>query len=83
MVDMPKLGRTVKIKFWSLRNELGNNLGVIFDTDKVVERECRRVRTEDGWKWQIKGLNQLCKYDYYALADQEILNEYRSDITVL
>jgi hypothetical protein len=81
-VNLPKFRETVKIKFWSLRPGLGANLGVIFDMDTQVEREAYRVRTDDDWKWQIKGLRQLKKYDYYAEEDQYILDDCGSSIEI-
>ena len=77
-MKLPKLYRPVKIEFWSLRNKLGRNYGVIFDCDEIVERTVMRVRTKSGWKWQIKDLALLLEWDYYAEQDQEILNEYES-----
>lgn len=82
-MGLPHFRKTVKIKFWSLRNGVSDGLGVVLDIDTEVERDAYRVKTEDGWKWQIKGLAQLEKWDYFAVADQEILDEYGSDIEVV
>ena len=79
---LPHLRKTVRVKFWSLRNGIGANLGVIYDIDTMVERDAYRVRADDGWKWQIKGLNSLLKYDLTAETDQEIFDEYGSDLEV-
>jgi len=81
-MDLPKLRKTVKIKFLSLRNGVGYNLGVIYDIDTEIERECYRVKDGDSWKWQIKDLKKLALWDYFAETDQEILDEYGSDIDV-
>ena len=81
-MNLPHLRKTVTIRFSSLRNGFGPNLGVIFDVDTMVEREAYRVRVGNDWKWQIKGLNNLSQYDYYAEADQDILDEYGSEIDV-
>lgn len=81
-MNLPKFRETVKIKFWSLRNGVGPNLGVINDIDTKVVRECYRVKTEDGWKWQIRALNILNKVDWYADEDQYILDDHGSEIEV-
>lgn len=82
-MELPNLRKTVKIKFWSLRNGIGEGLGVIFDIDTKVERYAYRKRTKDGdWKWQIRELNKLYPYDPHVEIDQEILDEYGSEIEV-
>lgn len=81
-MELPKLRQTVRIKFWSLRNGVGPTLGVIFDIDTKVEREAYRVRTDDGWRWQVKALNQIVKYDSSAETDQEIFDEFGSELEV-
>jgi len=78
-MKLPKLYRVVAIEFWSLRNGLGANLGVIFDIDTRVKRLARRVLCASGWVWQIKDLNTIWEWDYAALQDQEILNEIGMD----
>jgi len=52
-MKLPKLYRVVRIKFWSLRSGIGQGGGVICDIDVEVERLARRVRSSDGWKWQL------------------------------
>jgi chloramphenicol 3-O-phosphotransferase len=79
MIKLPKLRETVTIKFSSLRNGLGPNLGVIFDIDTIVERKAYRKRNGDGWKWQIKEYNKIIKYDHHVETDQEILDEIGQD----
>ena len=79
-MKLPKLYRPVKIKFWSLRNKLGQNMGVIFDCDEIVERLAMRVRTDLGWKWQIKNLQLISEWDWGVITDQEILNESDCEI---
>ena len=81
MNKLPKLGRVIKIKFWSLRNGLGGGLGVIFDIDTQVERLCRRAKVDGGWKWQIKDAFKLSEYDYFVETDQDILNEIGMDVS--
>jgi len=75
-----KLYRPIKVKFWSLRNGLGQNMGVIFDIDTEIERTVMRVRTKNGWKWQIQHLPRLLEWDWYAEIDQECLNEYGAEL---
>jgi len=77
---LPKLYAPVRIKFWSLRDGLGSNYGVVFDVDTQVERKCRRVKFEGGWKWQIVDFMNLAEWDYMAEQDKEILDEYGSDL---
>ena len=77
-MKLPKLYAPTKIKFWSLRNGLGEGLGVIFDIDTEVERICRRVRVLGGWKWQIIDAVNMSEYDYFVDEDQFILDEIGS-----
>jgi len=74
-MKLPKLRESVEIEFWSLRSDVGENLGVIFDVDTLVRRVCYRTKDGDTWRWQIKGLNQLPYCDCFADTDQECLNE--------
>ena len=78
--QLPKLYRPVKIRFSSLRNAIGENGGVMFDCDQMVERTAMRVNTGNGWKWQIKDISTIWEWDYFAESDQEILTEHGSDI---
>ena len=73
-MKLPKMYAPVKIKFWSLRNGLGPGLGVIFDIDTEVERKCRRVRTKDGWKWQLVRYFQDRDWDWALEQDKECLD---------
>lgn len=79
-VQLPKMYAPVKIKFWSLRLGFGANYGVIFDVDTRVERKCRRVRCDGGWKWQIVDFLKLRLIDYVAEQDKEILDECGSGL---
>ena len=81
-MDLPKLYRVVVIKFWSLRNGIGNSGGVIFDEDEQVTRMARRVLCTEGWKWFIKDYYKLLEWDWYAYPDQEMLDEFGSDLEV-
>jgi hypothetical protein len=77
---LPKLYRSIYIRFSSLRNGVGSGLGVIFDIDTMVIQKCRRVRTSDGWKWQLCSVDNLMEWDYMAETDQEVLDEYTDEI---
>jgi hypothetical protein len=79
-MSLPNFRKTVKIKFWSLRNGVGASLGVIHDIDTLVERECYRVRDGDDWRWQIKALNNIGRYDRSAYTDQDTLEAYASEL---
>jgi len=79
-MKLPRLYAPVKIKFWSLRNGLGANYGVIFDIDTEVERKCRRVKCDGGWKWQIVDFMKLAEWDCTADIDKEILDDCGSDL---
>lgn len=79
-MELPVFRKTVNIKFWSLRDGLGESLGVIHDIDTEVERECYRVRDGDDWRWQIKALNTIGKWDWAAYTDQETLDNYGSEL---
>ena len=79
---LPKLFRPIKVKFWSLRNGIGQNMGVIFDIDTKVERTVMRVRCANDWKWQIQHLPKLLKWDWCVEIDQECLNEYGSELVI-
>ncbi len=81
-MTLPNLRKTVKIRFWSLRNGVGQGLGVIFDIDTKVERDAYRVRTESGWKWQIRGAKREARWDPSVETDQDILDEYGSEAEV-
>lgn len=55
-----KVGTVRNIKFWSLTNAIGPNLGVIFDVDCEEIALCRVVLREDGTKkWQF--VNSICR----------------------
>jgi len=76
----PKLYAPVKIKFWSLRNGLGSNLGVIYDIDTEVTRKCRRVLCASGWKWQLINYYRHRDWDWTLEQDKEILDEYLDEL---
>lgn len=72
-----KAFQTKKLTFGALRSELGSNLGVIFDVDTEITRNCRVVIGEDGLKkWQIIKVDiKQVEWDYFVDEDQECLNE--------
>ena len=74
MSDLPKLYRPVRLCFWSLRECFGPNLGVTEIDEKVI-RKCMRVRTDDGWAWQICNASKLREWDWFVDTDQECVNE--------
>jgi len=74
-MELPNFRKTVKIKFWSLRNTIGQSGGVCFDVDTKVTRVVYRVKVDDSWRWQIKGFNRLPASDCFAETDQECLVE--------
>jgi len=74
----PTLGTISKIKFSSLRNAIGANGGVIFDTDSKVTYLCRVVRVPDGLKWQIVK-NKYQRDDCLIEYDQECLDQHGID----
>lgn len=59
---------------------MAQNGGVIFDCDTEVERLVVRVLCPGGWKWQIKNLNDILKWDLGACVDQECLEMNGSDL---
>ena len=79
-MKLPKMYRPIKIKFWSLRTMVGIGGGVIYDNDELVERICRRVKTREGWKWQIINAEELSLWEPYVEVDKEILDEYGSEL---
>lgn len=78
-MKLPKLFRVVTIEFWSLRNGVGEDFGVIFDIDTKVQRRARRVRTRYGWNWQIESLYKTLEWDWCAEQDQDTLDNYSYD----
>jgi len=83
-MKLPKLYRPIKVKFWSLRNGLGDGLGVIFDVDTEVERTIMRVIGDgDGWEWQIKNYARDIENDYFLDTDLCVLNDAPLDIELI
>ncbi len=79
-MDLPKLYSPVIIEFDSLRNGLGEGMGVIFDIDTKVRRKCMRVLNRGSWVWQIVNYYDLLEWDYFAYTDQEILLMYGPEV---
>ena len=63
-----------RIKFWTLRDAMGDSGGVICDNDTQVIRKCRVVIGEYGLKWQLVK-DEEYRHHYCNETDQEILNE--------
>lgn len=76
----PKLYREVWIKFWSLRNGVGSNLGVINDIDTEVVRKCRRVLDCGEWKWQLVDYQENIEWDWALDMDKEVLDMNGSEL---
>lgn len=80
-LNLPKMYSPVNIKFSSLRNCLGENLGVIFDNDTIIERKAMRVmKAGGGWKWQIKDFHKKSEWNYNIEIDQSVLDEISDDL---
>jgi len=76
-MELPKFRQSVLIEFSSLRNGIGCGGGVVLDIDTVVTRMAYRTKTPEttrGWKWQIRGINGILKYDWNVETDQECLD---------
>ena len=80
MKKLPKMYAPVDITFWSLRNGLGAGYGVVFDIDTKVTRKCRRVRTDNGWKWQLVRYYQDRDWDWTLETDKETLENALEDL---
>lgn len=64
-----------KIKFWSLRDDVGASGGVECDIDTLIIRKCQVVRTVDGLKWQlVKDKQYDSWYTHVNETDQECLD---------
>ena len=73
-MNLPRLYAPVKIKFWSLRTGLGQNLGVIFDMDTEVEQLCRRILCPGGWKWQLVHYWRDVEWDLGMDQDKQMVD---------
>lgn len=79
-MSLPKLYAPVYITFGTLRDELSEGYGVMFDCDADTVRKCRRVACDGGWKWQIVNYYQDRDWDWSLEQDKEILDNYGSDL---
>jgi len=68
-----KVRQIKRIKFWTLRDCVGDSGGVICDSDTQVIRKCRVVLGEYGLKWQLVK-DEEYKYHYCNETDQECLD---------
>lgn len=78
---LPPLRNSVLIEFWSLRNAIGANGGVVLDVDTKIRREWYRKKTTDGWKWVIKGYKRLIASEWFLETDQECLDNMENPTT--
>jgi len=80
-VRLPKMHKVIKVDLDVLRPSLAGGLGVIFDCDDVVERKVRRVKCENGWKWQlVKDSKDQDEWDYYFDDDKEIIEDINYEL---
>jgi hypothetical protein len=76
---LPKFGARVLIRFSSLRTH-GGLQGVTFDCDEMVQRVCRRVHCDGGWKWQIVNYEKMRLWHGSTVdQDKEILDMYTGE----
>lgn len=75
--ELPRMYRAIEVELDVMRNGIGSGGGVIYDIDKVVKRNIRRVRDATGWRWQLvrKDKHQEV-WDYFFDQDRESLNEF-------
>jgi hypothetical protein len=72
-----------RIKFWTLRDYVGDSGGVICDNDTQVIRKCRVVIGEYGLKWQLVKDDEY-EHHYYNETDQECLdNTLVNDVEIV
>ncbi len=74
-----------KIKFWSLRDDIGPSGGVECDIDTLIIRKCQVVRTSYGLKWQLVKDSQYNDwYMHVNDTDQECLdNTNINDVEII
>ena len=76
-MKLPKLYSIKKVKFWTLRLDVGQNLGME-EVDKLVELKARRVMGKDGdIIWQI-----VDKKPGYKLTDHISINELENIVSI-
>ena len=69
-----KVRQIKRIKFWTLRDCIGDSGGVICDNDTQVIRKCRVVHGQYGLKWQLVKDDEYMHH-YFNEVDQECLDE--------
>tara|TARA_R110001592_G_C12622751_1_gene698210 strand:- start:262 stop:504 length:243 start_codon:yes stop_codon:yes gene_type:complete len=71
-MKLPKLYSIKKVKFWTLRLDVGENLG-LEEVDKLVELKAKRVIDKDGGIiWQIVDKKPHCKsLDNISINEQD------------
>lgn len=81
---LPKLFRVIEVDLDVLRNGIGAGGGVIFDMDAIVKRKVRRVKHDDGWKWQlVREWRDQEFWDYFFEQDRECLEQLNYDLGLL
>lgn len=75
--ELPRMYRAIEVELDVVRNGIGSGGGVIYDIDKVVKRNIRRVRDTTGWRWQLVRQDKHQEvWDYFFEQDRESLNEF-------
>lgn len=75
--ELPRMYRVIEVELDVVRNGIGSGGGVIYDIDKVVKRNIRRVRDTTGWRWQIVRQDKHQEvWDYFFQQDMESLSEF-------
>lgn len=75
--ELPRMYRVIEVELDVIRNGIGSGGGVIYDIDKVVKRNIRRVRDATGWRWQLVRQDKHQEvWDYFFEQDRESLNEF-------
>ena len=78
-----KVRQIKKIRFYSLRDLIGDEGGVICDNDTLVVRKCRVVIGDYGLKWQLVK-DEEYKHHYCNETDQECLdNTLVNDVEII
>lgn len=75
--ELPRMYRVIEVELDVVRNGIGSGGGVIYDIDKVVKRNIRRVRDATGWRWQLVRQDKHQEaWDYFFQQDMESLSEF-------
>lgn len=76
-MKLPKLYSIKKVKFWAVRLDVGQNLGME-EVDKLVELKAKRVIDKDGEIiWQI-----VDKKPHFKTMDNISINEPDSIVSI-